>query len=71
MKMSELLKFPNQLTDEELLVETDDYDSYFNDLVIEDRSCDFEETDRVTETDEVDEVFKLVIMKTSRQILKM
>lgn len=56
IKMSELRKFPNKLIDEELLVETNDYDSDFNDLLIENRLCDIEGTDIVTETDDVDEV---------------
>lgn len=63
IKMSEPRKFRNEnkLTDEELLaiLETDDYDTYFNDLALEDGASDIEETDIVTETDEIDDVLQV------------
>lgn len=61
--MSEPRKFRNEnkLTDEELLaiLETDDNDTFFNDLALEDGASDIEETDIVTETDEIDDVIQV------------
>ncbi|CAH1999720.1 unnamed protein product [Acanthoscelides obtectus] len=61
--MSEPPKFRNEnkLTDEELLaiLETDIYDHYFNDSILENGSSDIEETDIVTETNEIDDVLQV------------
>ncbi|CAH1980345.1 unnamed protein product [Acanthoscelides obtectus] len=61
--MSEPPKFRNEnkLTDEELLaiLETDIYDHYFNDSILENGSSDIEETDIVTETNEIYDVLQV------------
>lgn len=71
MKMAERPKFRNEnkLTDEELLalLETDDYDSDFDDLALEGGSSDIEETDIVTETDEVDDVLQVSDTESENQ----